>query len=40
MKTRKVFGLYIGEILIGVAFFGAITAAMMLAVNMAVPAWQ
>ena len=38
-STIKIGGLYIGEILIGVAFFGAVTAAMMLAVNMVYPAW-
>ena len=40
MKTRKVFGLYIGEILLGTVCFCGFVAAMMLAVNMAYPAWQ
>lgn len=40
MKTRKVFGLYIGEILFGTVMIAGFVAAMMLAVNSVVPAWQ
>ena len=40
MKTRKIFGMYIGEILFGTMVLAVFVAAMMLAVNSACPAYQ
>lgn len=40
MKTKKIAGLYIGEILLGMVVICGFVAALMLAVNMAIPAYQ
>lgn len=40
MKTRKIFGLYIGEILFGTMMMAGFVAALMLAVNSVCPAYQ
>ena len=40
MKTRKIFGMYIGEILFGTMVLAVFVAAMMLAVNSVCPAYQ
>lgn len=40
MKTKKICGLYIGEILVGTIALCGFMAAMMLAVNSVIPAWQ
>ena len=40
MKTRKIFGMYIGEILFGTMVLAVFVAAMMLAMNSVCPAYQ
>lgn len=40
MKTRKIAGLYIGEILLGTFCLCGMMAVLMLAVNSVIPAWQ
>lgn len=39
MKTKKVFGIYIGEILLGTAVLFGMMAMLMVAVNSVYPAW-
>ena len=40
MKTKKIGGIYIGEILVGTAALFGIMAILMVAVNSVYPAWQ
>lgn len=40
MKTKKIGGIYIGEILFGTAALFGIMAILMVAVNSVYPAWQ
>lgn len=40
ISTMKICGLYIGEILLGTVVICGFVAALMLAVNMAIPAYQ
>lgn len=40
MKTKKLCGLYLGEILFGTMMLAGFMAVMILAVNSVFPAWQ